>query len=170
MSKSSKKIKKNMKKKIESKKEEYPLKNQIIKLSKWIMAILIIITIISVITAVVQKEYTLSDKKDDIITNEILASQTFDRTEDEYLVAFYEFGSKEDLSTKLLNIKNKKIYKVNLANAMNKNIIDTSSNDKATNIEELKVNGTTLIKLKDNKITMFLEGYDEIITYLNELN
>ena len=169
MSKSSKKIQKNIQKNKESKKEEYPLKNQIITLSKWIIAIMVTITIISVLTSVVKKEYTLN-KEENNITNEILAGQTFNRVEEEYYVAFYEFDSKEDLTTNLSNITNTKIYKVNLTNAMNKDIVSETSNDKATTVEELQISGPTLIKINDNKITSYIEGYDDITTYLNELS
>ncbi len=169
MSKSSKKIQKNIKNNITKKKEEYPVKNQIMTLAKVITAILITSFLISVIVSIANKTYTL-DKENQKIENEILAGQTFNRKDETYYVAFYEFDSDEDLESKISNIESTKIYKVDLTNKMNSEIISDTSNKKATTIDELQINGTTLIKINENEITDYIEGYDNITTYLNNLD
>lgn len=169
MSKSSKKIQKNIKNNITKKKEEYPVKNQIMTLVKVIIAILITSFLISVIVSIANKTYTL-DKENQKIENEILAGQTFNRKDETYYVAFYEFDSDEDLESKISNIESTKIYKVDLTNKMNSEIVSDTSNKKATTIDELQINGTTLIKINENEITDYIEGYDNITTYLNNLD
>lgn len=169
MSKSSKKIQKNIKNNITKKKEEYPVKNQIMTLAKVITAILITSFIISVIVSLSNKTYTLEEEKE-IVKNEILAGQTFNRKDETYYVAFYEFNSDEDLESTISNIENQKIYKVDLSNKMNQSIINDTSNKKATTIDELQINGPTLIKITNEKITDYIEGYDNITTYLNDLD
>lgn len=169
MSKSSKKIQKNIKNNITKKKEEYPVKNQIMTLAKVITAILITSFIISVIVSLSNKTYTLEEEKE-IAKNEILAGQTFNRKDETYYVAFYEFNSDEDLESTISNIENQKIYKVDLSNKMNQSIINDTSNKKATTIDELQINGPTLIKITNEKITDYIEGYDNITTYLNDLD
>lgn len=169
MSKSSKKIQKNIKNNITKKKEEYPVKNQIMTLAKVITAILITSFIISVIVSLTNKTYTLEEEKE-IVQNEILAGQTFNRKDETYYVAFYEFNSDEDLESTISNIENQKIYKVDLSNKMNQSIISDTSNKKATTIDELQINGPTLIKITNEKITDYIEGYDNITTYLNDLD
>lgn len=169
MSKSSKKIQKNIKNNITKKKEEYPVKNQIMTLAKVITAILITSFIISVIVSLSNKTYTLEQEKE-IVQNEILAGQTFNRKDETYYVAFYEFNSDEDLESTISNIENQKIYKVDLSNKMNQSIINDTSNKKATTIDELQINGPTLIKITNEKITDYIEGYDNITTYLNDLD
>lgn len=169
MSKSSKKIQKNIKNNITKKKEEYPVKNQIMTLAKVIAAILITSFLISVIVSIANKTYTL-EKENNKIENEILAGQTFNRKDETYYVAFYEFDGEEDLESTISNIENTKIYKVDLTNKMNSQIISDTSNKKATTIDELQINGTTLIKITENKINDYIEGYDNITTYLNNLD
>lgn len=169
MSKSSKKIQKNIKNNITKKKEEYPVKNQIMTLAKVITAILITSFIISVIVSLSNKTYTLEEEKE-TVQNEILAGQTFNRKDETYYVAFYEFNSDEDLESTISNIENQKIYKVDLSNKMNQSIISDTSNKKATTIDELQINGPTLIKITNEKITDYIEGYDNITTYLNDLD
>lgn len=169
MSKSSKKIQKNIKQNKEKKQKEYPVKNQIMNLAKVIVAIIITSFLISVIASIANKEYTLEESKN-TIENEILAGQTFNRNNETYYVAFYEFGSEEDLESTITNLENTKIYKVDLKNKMNSQIINGKSNKNATKSEELQIVGTTLIKITNNKITDYIEGYDNITAYLKNLD
>lgn len=169
MSKNSKKIQKNIKNNVVKKKEEYKEKNQIINLVKIIAIILITVTIITATATIIQKNYKLDNEEETSITNEILAGQTFNRSEEEYYVAFYDFNSDESLESTISNIENTKIYKVDLSNAMNKQIIGETSNKKAESSDELKIKETTLIQIKNGKISNYIEGYENITNYLNEL-
>ena len=168
MSKSSKKIQKNIKQNVVKKKEEYPLKKQIINLTKAVVAIVLSVILISAVASIAQKEYIL-DKKEEKPTNEILAGQTFSRSDKDYYVAFYDFEKEESLESKISNLQNTKIYKVDLTNAMNKQIISETSNKNATKSEELQINGTTLIEIKEGKIINYIEGYENITNYINNL-
>ena len=56
-----------------------------------------------------------------------------------------------------------KIYYLNLNNGLNKNYYVTeNSNPKATSIKDLKMIDGTLLKIKDGKITKYIEGIDKI--------
>lgn len=63
-------------------------------------------------------------------------------------------------------VKHLPVYIADLSNEFNKEYIDENSNYKS-DISELKVKGTTLIKVKSGKIIKFIETKDDI---LNELN
>ncbi|MBR5662018.1 MAG: hypothetical protein IKX00_00015 [Bacilli bacterium] len=63
-------------------------------------------------------------------------------------------------------VKHLPIYIADLSNEFNKSFIADESNYKV-DIADLKVKGTTLIKVKDKKITKFIEEKNDI---LNELN
>ena len=50
---------------------------------------------------------------------------------------------------------------------MNKQIISETSNKNATKSDELQINGTTLIEIKEGKIINYIEGYENITNYIN---
>ena len=112
------------------------------------------------------------DSKEDeteIIYDEIIAGQTFTKKDELYYVAFYEYDSDEDLTESIKEKKNT-IYKVDLSKKINQNIKSESSNKNAQKSEELKISGPTLIKIEKNKNIEYIEGYDNIVNYLNEID
>ena len=59
------------------------------------------------------------------------------------------------------------IYYVDLSNALNKSVIsEEESNKEAKSVEELKINGATLIKFTNNSISEYIEGEESISSYL----
>ena len=167
MSRTTKKLSKNIKKVNEKKKEEFPIKNQIISVTKIIAVCLMVIICVIMIGNVKAGKYELAEKEAEISTNEIIASQTFSKGEGTYYVLFYFFGGDEELDTTLSEINTKaKIYKVNLADALNKNVISLLSDSNVQKAADLKIKGTTLIKVENNKNVHYLEGYDKIVNYL----
>lgn len=100
----------------------------------------------------------------------IMLGSTFNRDEEEYLVMFYD-GEDEDISSdvdaKIENYlhddENLPVYKVDMSSKFNSSHkTDGKSNKNASSSSDLKINGTTLIKINNGKITKYIEGEDEI--------
>ncbi len=162
-------IQKNIKKNKQKKKEEYPEKKELITLSKIIFSILIIAILATMLFYIINKNYTLKNNTTDINYDEIMAGQTFNKNDNEYYVLFYEFDSDEDLSDKITD-KKSAIYQVNLLNNFNKSVLSETSNKEASKAEELKITGPTIIKIESGKNVEYIEGYDNIVKYLEGVN
>jgi len=109
----------------------------------------------------------------EISYDEILVGNVFNKPQQTYYVLFDTFGDQTNNVYIEYLISSKeyenKIYKVDMSNPMNKTAISTESNKKATKASELKINGTTLIKIVSGKILGYTTGEDEIISYLEKL-
>lgn len=99
---------------------------------------------------------------------EILGDRTFIMPQDEYYVLFYDFEGPESayldyLFTQYAGIEGQYMYKVDLGNKMNARFVSTESNSKASKAGELKIKGTTLIKIKKGKNVDYTEGSAQVI-------
>lgn len=166
MSKTQKRLKKNIKKVKEQEKKEYPIKNQILYFSKILATILILAILVSAITMIKNGTYKMDDADPVIDYKTILAGQTFSKGSEEYYVVFYKDNS---MIETIEGIKTKTIYKVDLNSAFNNSVISDESNKDAQSVTDLKINGTTLIKIEDGKNTLYIEGTDQVTTYLKKL-
>ena len=168
MSKIENKIKKNitkekeMKEKLE-KKENYS-KKQVINLLKIIIAILLTVLVVCFIAKFANGDFK-KDEEESVDYTNIVAGQTFTRSEDEYYVLFYD---DEAILDKIGSVTDT-IYKVDLNSSLNKNIVSEEGNPKAEDAESLKINGTTIIKIEGGKNVSYIEGYDAVVDYLSEL-
>ena len=169
MAKAQKKLQKSIKKTQQKQKRDYPLKNQIMYFVKTIYAILILAIFIYGITVIANKDYKLKGKTTKYDSSQIIAGQTFSKLDKEYYVVFYNFTTESALTTNIENVKDYPIYKVDLNLGINKSIISENSNTVATNASELRVNGTTLIKISEGKNIEYIEGTETVKTYLSEL-
>ena len=104
---------------------------------------------------------------------EILAGSSFNRKDKEYYVLYYDFSNSElnDLLYAVNEYENQhesnKIYLVNLNEGLNKKYISSKdSNKKPNNVNDLAIKGPTLILFKSNKVETYVEGKDDIISYL----
>jgi len=169
MSKIKNKIKKNITKekefKEEQEKKENYSKKQVINLLKILISILLVVLAVCMIAKFANGDFKKEEKESVDYTN-IVAGQTFTRSEDEYYVLFYD---NDDILDKIKSSITETIYKVDLNSSLNKNIISEEGNSKATNAESLKINGTTIIKIEDGKNVSYIEGYDNVVNYLKEL-
>ena len=107
------KIKRNMTKNLNNKKEKED------SLKKQIRTFIILIVVISLVVGAFFLKTYLDLKKEEASNSgytEILAAQTFSKGSDTYYVVFYDFDSKEEnLTTKLTELETPAtIYKVNL--------------------------------------------------------
>ena len=147
---------------------------------KSVFIILVIITIILVSFYFITK-YVLEHKKDNTPTVEsvidrekIMFGQLFSRGDSEYyVIAYNESGKSKDIYNKYITKYNSKdnhikVYEINLDDAFNKSFVSSKSNI-VEDIDNLKVSGDTLFKIKDKKIEEYKEGTSDISSYLKEL-
>lgn len=169
MSKIENKIKKNITKekelKEEQEKKENYSKRQVINLLKILISILLVVLAVCMIVKFANGDFK-KEKEENVDYTNIVAGQTFTRSEDEYYVLFYD---NDEILDKIKSSITETIYKVDLNSSLNKNIISEEGNSKAEDAESLKINGTTIIKIEDGKNVSYIEGYDAVVDYLNEL-
>lgn len=103
--------------------------------------------------------YDSTREKATIQYKEILYGSVFNRPEETYYVLFYDFDDDNaSYYDQLVESTEKKIYKLNLGNGFNKDIISDMGNYNANSIEELKINGTTIMKIVSGKNVHYYEG------------
>ena len=155
--------------------------DEISKIIKIISAIIVCFAIVFFATSYITGR--MSDKEEtgevEIQKEEILISETFEKTDKEYMVVYYDY--EDDVNANLYamliqNYNNKKtdvpIYKVDLASNLSKNYQaqgEEKSNTKPTSLSNLKIKGATLIRIKDKKVIKYVEGKDAIKVYFEDL-
>ena len=115
-----------------------------------------------------KKEETLTEKEVTIDYDIATVGTMFNRVENEYYVLIY---SNEENGTDLNSILDTyrssddyiKTYYVDLDNKMNSSAISDETVKKPTTSLEVKVNGPTMYKIKDHKVTNCYIGVDDII-------
>jgi len=110
----------------------------------------------------------------EISYDEILIGNVFNKPENSYYVLFDTFLDETNnvYINYLITSKeyDNKIYKVDMSNPNNKKYLSNESNKKATKVSDLKINGITLIKITNKKITQYLTGSNEIEKHLENLS
>jgi hypothetical protein len=145
--------------------------------------LIIIIVIIVAVFLIFYLATVLFTKKDDsdnifkqnldaseIQYNEIIIGEMFNQGSDYYVLLEEENDQYESLfESYITSIRSngQKIYTVDLSSAFNKTYIgENNSYEK----DDFKVSGTTLIRIKNSKITEHYEDKDEIADKLSELS
>lgn len=116
-----------------------------------------------------EEEETISDDY-----SEILLGSSFNRSEKEYLVVYYDYDNqdiKSTLTTSILDYTSKDdnltVYKVDMSNVFNNSYVtEEETNKEPSSVDELKINGPTLIKFKNNKVVDYVEGLEQVKEYL----
>ncbi len=106
----------------------------------------------------------------EVSTDVVIVGTMLQKPENEYYVLAYDYDSDFAPSYNVYasyyksNQENAlKIYHLNLKNVMNQNYYVTeNSNPNAKNIKDLRMIDGTLIKIKNGKITKYLEGIENI--------
>lgn len=100
----------------------------------------------------------------------INANTVFTRDNSTYYVLFDDYGTKIS-NDKYINYKvgtlDVPVYKVDMSKKVNSKYKGSESNPNATNTDELRINGITLIKISNGRIESYVVGSDEIEEYLN---
>lgn len=160
----------------EIKKNEGPY-DDIYKLLKTFGLILLIVLAIHFFTALlITKEiewFSKDEVKEEVtIANTILAKNTFNQSEEEYYVYFYDYDEEDSAVTNLINgmLSDSKVYKVNTSDGFNSNFVteDEFGNSGATSVDDLKVISPTLIKISGDSIVEYYETTDVIKDFLEE--
>jgi len=155
--------------------------DEISKIIKIISAIAVCFAIIYFATSYITGRMNGNEETGEveIQKEEILIGETFEKTDKEYMVVYYNY--KEDINADLYamliqNYNNKKkdipIYKVDLSSNLSKDYLaleNEKSNTKPTSLSNLKINGATVIRIKDKKVVKYVEGKDNIKTYFDGL-
>lgn len=117
----------------------------------------------------VQEEET----SDTVIDNTIITGgQIFNQKDNAYYVIVYDFDNKLTvLSTYVSNYSSKEnsipIYKVDSSKKLNSRyIVEENSNKSPTSYSDLRIISPTLIKIENSKVTLYVEGEEEIKSIL----
>lgn len=162
-----------------NKKVEKKDNNEVFKIIKTLVIVLVVLGIFYLLTV-----YITSKKEDkyvkeettgsaDIGYQEILAGSSFSIDDNEYIVVYYDMSDdklKSDITTLISSYESNKdhlpIYTVNMNSAFNKKYKGSNSNTKPNSLEELSINGPTLIKFNNKEVEDYIENYDNIKGYL----
>lgn len=120
---------------------------------------------------VFDKGYVAPSKGETEIDHEFISIGTvFNRELDTYYVLFdnYESNYTKDAYINYLvdTQKDVKAYKVDMSALNNDKYASEESNPKAQKVEDLKINGITLIKISKGKNVKYITGSEEIEKYL----
>ena len=104
-----------------------------------------------------------------ILQNEILVGRSFDMSDGEYYVLYYDTSDDEIASTysEIVSTYNGlsdklKLYTVDMNNILNKSYVSESGNSSPSSAEEVQINGPTLIKFNNHQVVDYIEGEEGI--------
>lgn len=164
-------------KKVEKIKTSYPTEvGSIVKIT---IIVLLVLILVYLFTALITGKIKLGNKDDNnsevtIQYEEILAGESFNQREEEYLVLFYDFTATDAsvYSNLLTNYKSTngsiKYYTVNMASGMNQlykteeaSVLDVSK------ASLLKVKDVALIRFVNQQVANYYDGSDAVQAYFN---
>ncbi len=159
------------------KQNTYNNDTEISKLIKLIIVVSLIVLIFYGLTVLVnqEKEVENPDTPASIQYDEILIGNVLKQPNEEYYVMIYD---DEDYDTSLystyLDLYKQKdeairIYTSQLNNPLNQNFKAEKSNLDISDISDLKVQSSTLLKINDGKIEEFYEG-EKLVEHLKEIS
>lgn len=168
------KNKKDNVKKIKKEKYRSDEQQEIIRFVKILLIVIVFVLIVYFATRIFVKK-DLGDAKKETNVTEIDYSKTIfgtmlNKLEDEYYVMAYSSANNKANYYGALKDKYSiqegalSVYFIDLKDGMNKKYIatDGKSNNKASQINELKVGEITLFKIENKKITKYIESVEEI--------
>ncbi len=148
------------------------------KFIKILVAVVIFLGLIYYFTSrvVVKNENNNVDSETATVTkNETIIGLMLSRPEKEYYVLLYTTeddgaATYDSLQENYLKSTTAtKLYYVNMYLAINeKYLVESDSNPKATELKDMKIKSGTLLKVENNKITEYIEGYTDIYKQLNK--
>lgn len=116
-----------------------------------------------------QAGYKAPTRENKIDYEYINVGTVFNRSDKTYYVMFDDYSTNISYDLyidSLLNEVETPLYKVDMSKSENSKFASTTSNKKANNANELKINGKTLIKISNGKIKDYIEGSKNIEEYL----
>ena len=137
-----------------------------------IVVLLVFFVILYILTGIfITKDIKWFDKKDNTadnastVSNKILGVDSLRQSEEEYYVYYYDTTNENSDVTSTINSLTTKVYKVDLHDAFNANIVGDPSGV-VSDISELKVADPTVIKVVNSTITEYYTGVEQITTTL----
>ena len=116
--------------------------------------------------------YTEPNREETVIDYEFINANTvFNRDEKEYYVLFDNYDSdytKDAYVNDLVDALKTRVYNVDMSKKINSIYKADKANKKASKVEELAINDTTLIKIKSGRIVDYLVGSEDIEKYLGK--
>lgn len=117
-----------------------------------------------------RNKYIKSTKVDNSLVtiqySEIILGEVFSMSEEEYLVLCFDKNDEKttlsSLASSLISASKIKLYTVNLASAFNKGLQGDESNKKPEKASDIKINGPTLLHIKNKEVVDYIETEDEI--------
>lgn len=177
MAKNTKQHKKDKYKMIDS--VDTNFKGEMGKVIKVLIAVLLFFGLFYLLTVYLVNKNSTSNVKEKVPEEatiqyqEILAGSSFNVKKDEYVVLFYDMSDtslKSDYTSLLTTYEAKEthlpIYTVNMGNSFNKPFAKENANTSPTNVDELSINGPTLVHFKVDSVVDYIQGYDEIKSFL----
>lgn len=138
-----------------------------------VVAVVLLVSMYFLTTVILNKD---SDDNSKITENaiqydEILAGESFNQSEDEYYVIYYDSSNEYSVISSLissyqLNNSDTKLYSVDLADGMNKKYV-TDGDIVTDNASSLRVKDTTLLKFNNGEVSEVITDTNEITSFLN---
>lgn len=120
-------------------------------------------------------DYEPSKAGEAVITHDnINIGMVFNRSDDEYYVAFEDFGDKNKTAFYELikkyssNEKALPIYKVDMNIGYNSKYKSEKSNEDVNDVEDLKIKTPTLIKIENGKNVLYIDNLEDIKDELSD--
>lgn len=147
--------------------------DEVVRLIKIVIALVVIVLIFFGITYLVTKKSDTKEKEEtEIQYTEILVGEIWNKGGTYYVLVGYEEDSYMSMYETYLNLyknykdSDSKYYLINLDNVFNRNYVAETSNLYTTNPSEVRFKNTTLLKVVDGTVTETYEGKDAITSYL----
>lgn len=142
------------------------------RMIKVLLSVVIVLVAVYFVFAIYNGEISFGGKKerkkDEIQNVEILAGTTFNRSDVEYYVLFYDFEANDSINYANIYDLNEsygesKVYLVDLNKKFNKDyIVEDAKEINISSIDSLKVVNGTLVKVKDGKGVSYVVGTSAI--------
>lgn len=149
---------------------------EIFKFVKILTILVVLIVLLYLFTVyVVNKEgkYKRTNNEGSINYDVALIGGLLNKADEQYYVLIFDNSNSLNsiYINKISEYKSKTnhlpVYTADLSNELNKPYISTESSHKNDSLDDFKVKGTTLIKVKSKKIVSFIENKNEILDELN---
>ena len=161
----------NVNKKIDSMKTN--TSNELLKVFRILFAVVVVLSAFYLLTVFIVGKGDSEEKLETAIQyEEILAGSSFSMKNNEYIVVYYDFSDSElsEMASSIYSYSytgTYRLYTVDMSSGFNKAYVSEESNTAPEKVEDLKINGPTLIRFADGKVQEYIEGKEDIITYLS---
>lgn len=171
--------KKVIKKRTKAKVEVVESQNDIKSLLITIGVIVAILAAFYLLTTIIKKDNVEEEQKEEqeptISYTDIMFGNLFTYSGEYLVLASFEDDINLDLyNAYLSNYSSKEkaltYYIANMDNQFNKIYVDKENKLDTNNITELRINTTTLFRIKNKKVVSYYQGKDKIIAALEQLN